>query len=489
MTSLYKQAYSAFLNEKPRSSTTEWVEILTSSSYEGEAYDGIPEIVESIDIQATGPAEAARAIRKKIKHGDPHAQYRALHILKALIENGGPKIQSSFNDHMLLDAIKHLAADPATDHKVKKKLVSVLVGWRRQFADDPSMQYVAKLYDQCKLAQADRVSADKRAMDGVNVGMGLDADFMEKKRKEEAARKKKEEEKRQAKEDKERRKREEEERRRNGARAKTKRKPFNFEQKPQILTAIANASQAASNLVNAMTLVNPQQESYETNERVQECLAHVKQVRKQIVRYVQLVENEDMIGVLIETNDRIIAAIENYDLLTKPDTSEAQVKEIQEGLAAAKISSSELGKLQDKQRAAINRSIGRSGSSMNPGSGDDSPTSPTSPSYVHPDLQDIQFGALGAEQRNLPPPMRPTAARRTSSDNDGAYGRGSLSDYSDYQSSDEETHNRAGPSSRSQSRRRGYVDVSDNESSNDVRRDPKQGLLQEEDPFADPFAD
>lgn len=59
MTSLYKQAYSAFLNEKPRvryilvydstkypissfpqSSTTEWVEILTSSSYEAEAYDG-----------------------------------------------------------------------------------------------------------------------------------------------------------------------------------------------------------------------------------------------------------------------------------------------------------------------------------------------------------------------------------------------------------------------------------------------------------------
>ncbi len=85
--------------------------------------------------------------------------------------------------------------------------------------------------------------------------------------------------------------------------------------------------------------------------------------------------------------------------------------------------------------------------------------------------------------------MRPTAARRTSSDNDGAYRRGSLSDYSDYQSSDEETHNRAGPSSGSQSRRRDYVDVSDNEPSHDVRRDPKGGLLQEEDPFADPFAD
>ncbi len=80
-------------------------------------------------------------------------------------------------------------------------------------------------------------------------------------------------------------------------------------------------------------LVNTKQESLETNERVQECLAKAKQARKQIVRYiqvrrcivkfpsacpdlqVQLVENEEMIGVLIETNDRIIGALEHYDLV------------------------------------------------------------------------------------------------------------------------------------------------------------------------------
>lgn len=30
---------------------------------------------------------------------------------------------------------------------------------------------------------------------------------------------------------------------------------------------------------------------------------------------IQLVESEEMMGVLIETNDRIIAALENYDLV------------------------------------------------------------------------------------------------------------------------------------------------------------------------------
>lgn len=46
-------------------------------------------------------------------------------------------------------------------------------------------------------------------------------------------------------------------------------------------------------------------------------------------------------------------------------------------------------------------------------------------------------------------------------------------------------HNRASTSSRP----RGYVDVSD-DGDDDVRRDPKKALLkEEEDPFADPFAD
>ncbi|KAI0778319.1 hypothetical protein BD413DRAFT_704774 [Trametes elegans] len=475
-----KQAYSAFNRDKPHSSITEWVEILTSSSYEDEAYDGIPELVESINIQATGAAEASRAIRKKIKHGNPHQQYRALVILKAIVENGAHNFQTSFADHQLTDALRNLSADPATDHKVKKKLASVLAAWHIQFKDDPSMALVANLYKQCKVGHASRPSGDRR-IDG---SLGLDDDYLERKRREEEARKKKEEEKRKAKEEKERRKREEEERKRKAAQPKPKRKPFNFEQeKPQILTAIANASQAANNLVNAMTLVNTAQDSLETNERVQECLTKVKQARKQIVRYIQLVENEDMIGVLIETNDRIIASLENYDLLTKPDTSEQQVKEIQEGLAATKLSSSELGKLQEKQRAAIERSVGRAGSSSTrPDPDEDSLTSPTSPTYIHPDLQSLEFGPLGSEQNNLPPPIRPTVPR--ASDDDDAWRRGSLSDFSDYQSSDEETHNRAAASS-SQPRRRGYVDVSDGESP-DVRQAPKQGLLVEEDPFADP---
>jgi len=163
--------------------------------------------------------------------------------------------------------------------------------------------------------------------------------------------------------------------------------------------------------------------------------------------------------------------------------TEQDVQHVQEGLAAVKIHDSELGKLQEKQRAAVQRSISRTGSMSTDlqfrGNGRDTGGYG---GQVYSDLQDLNFGPLGSEQRALPPPLRPSAPRSTSDDDSGR--RGSLSDFSDYQSSDEEMHNHAHPSS---SRARAYVDVSDNEE--DVRHDIKQAVPEEEDPFADPFAD
>jgi len=96
--------------------------------------------------------------------------------------------------------------------------------------------------------------------------------------------------------------------------------------------------------------------------------------------------------------------------------------------------------------------------------------SPDRPTYVHPDLEDLNFGPLGHSSTNLPPPIRPSTLVSDAVgafDRDGPDRHGSLSDFSDYESSDEDTHRaNAGPSYK-----RNYVTVSD------------------DDPFADPFAD
>ena len=85
---------------------------------------------------------------------------------------------------------------------------------------------------------------------------------------------------------------------------------------------------------------------------------------------------------------------------------------------------------------------------------------------------------------SLPPPLRPNT-RNTDSDEDEF--RGSLSDFSEYESSGEEAHNKntqnAASSSNDRPGRRAYQGAPDL----DVRT--KKGLSDEDDPFADPFGD
>jgi hypothetical protein len=189
-----------------------------------------------------------------------------------------------------------------------------------------------------------------------------------------------------------------------------------------------------------------------------------------------------------------------------PDTKADQVEDLNKQMSAVKVQySGELGRLQEKQKAAVERAVSRGRE------GDDTYSPPTSAS-LHPDLHDLSFGDLGEGQRwvenaeavvifthflglhcsHLPPPIRPTS--RTDSDEEETYARGTLSDYSDYDSSDEEQHKRqvqqpqASTSFGPQTARRNYISVS--EENLDTSRDPRKGLLDDtDDPFADPFAD
>ncbi|KAG6380999.1 hypothetical protein JVT61DRAFT_5394 [Boletus reticuloceps] len=465
--SALRLAVSALNRDKPHSSITDWVEILTSLAYHDEAYDGIPDLAASISLQSTGyflissvlstadctnyrPSEASRAIRKKIKHGDNHQKYRALvvcptyhhprplsnpdQILKALMEN------AACVDDQLIDAIKHLASDPTADIKVRKKLRSIIASWSTQFKNDPSLSTIASLYKQPRTSHARSESADAHVLRSTPT----DKD---------AAKKRAKQEKQDAKE--RARKAEEEARQRN----RSRRAPFNFEaEKPQILTSIANASQASSNLVNAITLVNRDKESIIANARVQECLENARAARKAIVRYIQVSSFYESHSSsrdspvarrkrgsdwhLIETNERVVSALEMYDDLSAPQRTQHPTSGIQ---------------------AAMNVTPGESERALSP-DGEESNAS----GYVHPDLQDLSFGGLD-ERASLPPPIRPSV--RDASEAEWDQHRGSLSDFSDYESEEERhpsTAHLAGSSTGGRSGAR-VVDV--------------------EDPFADPFAD
>lgn len=126
---------------------------------------------------------------------------------------------ATFADGQLTDALKHLASDPGTDHKVKKKLLAVLASWHNQFKSDPSMALVAALYSQCR---PDRHIS--QAFEGMSLNTP-DVEYERKKQEKEEAKKKAKRDKEEARE--RERKRLEEVKRQN--QPKVKRLPFDFE--------------------------------------------------------------------------------------------------------------------------------------------------------------------------------------------------------------------------------------------------------------------
>ncbi|GAA5971779.1 hypothetical protein JCM11641_001510 [Rhodosporidiobolus odoratus] len=497
--------------DKPRSSVSALIDILCLPRYDEDDYDGITELVESINLQpTTGPTEASRAIRKKLKYSDTHGQLRSLTILKALVENCGPRFQTTFANERLVDRIKLMAGDPHTDSRIKKKLMSVLGSWFLQFKDDPRMQLVAGLYKSCGGGKQKGMQAARNAATEAYEAQQAryDRESAQRTERKEAERRAREAEKERAaqmKLDKQRRKEQEKAK---AAGARTKRPPFNFEaEKPKMMASVGQGTQSAQALIMALQRVNREKESVTTNVRVQECLEKAKQDRKALIRYVQLLTHSEKdtegeyIGTLLATNEQIINAVQLYDRMSKPvelDSDDEAIEEakrmaveqgltvppsatphdnddtqsIRSRLSAFDMQDREVDKLQRTQRRRLERHL----SSRGPVGG-----------AVHPDLQDLAFGSTAGSggSSSLPSPIQPRSA-------EDSYTHGSLSDFSDYSSDDGDASSdsssiRAGAGSTPA---RSYAQYVREE---DQRTGKGKGLLaepeEEEDPFADPFAD
>jgi hypothetical protein len=132
--------------KKPYSAVTVAIENLTSESYEEDDVGGIPDLVEAIKLQASGPAEAARAIRKKLKYGNVHRQIRALVILDGLIQNAGDRFQRTFADEMLLERLRVCGTSDLSDPLVKTKCKELFRNWAMEYKNVRGLEQVASLY-------------------------------------------------------------------------------------------------------------------------------------------------------------------------------------------------------------------------------------------------------------------------------------------------------------------------------------------------------
>lgn len=247
-------------------------------------------------------------------------------------------------------------------------------------------------------------------------------------------------------------------------------------EKPQILNHLAVSSRSCTNLVNALQHVNRERESVSSNSRVQTSLERVKTERKQLVRYIQLVQDEEMVGALIEANERIVIALQLYDKLSKPDNSESE----DEGAGGAKgsqlvdapghrMTAEEKAAAEDAEIEAVRQRLAdadfapASGASGAAGAGGDDwegeieklqfkqrrgiarhNSRRAEPGEAMKDLLDLDFDETQSSV-SAGPSLRPqrgsgsaAATSSTAAGSGSGRGGGSLSDYSDYDSSEDE---------------------------------------------------
>lgn len=134
--------------EQPYTAVTVAIEHLCDEKFEHDDSAGIIELAEAIKLQATGPKEAARALRKKLKYGTPHRQLRALEVLDSLVQNAGrsSRFEQLFDNDALLERLRICATSNLSDPAVKAKCKQLFLNWSVNYKDVNGMQELRTLY-------------------------------------------------------------------------------------------------------------------------------------------------------------------------------------------------------------------------------------------------------------------------------------------------------------------------------------------------------
>ncbi|KIW73852.1 hypothetical protein PV04_01939 [Phialophora macrospora] len=334
--------YRYHKQKKPFSAISVHVEQLTSETYDEDDLAGVPDLLEVVKLQGTGPQEVARALRKKLKYGNVHRQLRALTILDGLLQNGGNRVQRALlSDGPLLERLRIAAADATSDQDVRKKCKDLFGQWVASARDNPGLEGAKSLYNQLpkthkpvqqrreqsrvlreteeEVAREQEMMIARSRSDSNErpslspspttlrkqpspVALGESSTFAPKKVKKDKKSKNK------------------------GVLA------FNLEkEKPNILQSIAASSVASTGLNNALRLVNRESERVSDNPEVMKRFETCKQLRRQILRYIQFVETEEFLGGLIHANEELVNALMAFEVLDKSvdDDSDSELEEAQ----------------------------------------------------------------------------------------------------------------------------------------------------------------
>ena len=315
-------------SRKPYTAVTVHVDRLTSPDHEENDMSGIIDLIEVIRIQDTGPQEAARAIRKKLKYGSTHRQLRALDIMDGLIQNAGGRFQRTFADEALLERLRILPRDDMVDPEVRDKCNQLFRQWATAYQNVPGMGGISMLYKQLPnrkkptAAQSKVVRENEREAQRDNP-FAVEADD-EPSSPSYARRQSHAQQSSSVAEssthrhrssssasffsptsDKEKKK-------------KVKHIKFNLEkEKPNMLSSIASANMASTNLLNSLKFVNRENQRVSDSPEVVSAFEQCKKVRRSVLRYIQFVETDQILGNLLSANDELVKALMAFEIMDK----------------------------------------------------------------------------------------------------------------------------------------------------------------------------
>ncbi|KAI4622536.1 uncharacterized protein J4E87_006478 [Alternaria ethzedia] len=330
------------------SAVTVQIDRLTSEQYEENDVGGVVDLIEVIRIQASGPTEAARALRKKLKYGNVHRQIRALVIMDALIQNAGTRFQKAFADEPLLERLRILARDDTVDAEVRQKANVLFRSWAVAYKGTPGLERIAALHKELPrtkrpqpqqsriVRQQDAEAAREREEHSqspprsrrpepphtsssrtttpvvLGAGTSLPTTSLFKRDKKD--------------------------------KKKTKGQPFNLEkEKGQMLETMASANVASTNLLNGLQLINREQQRVSENAEVMRRFETCKQLRRQILRYIHLVESEQYIGGLLNANDELVKGLMAFELMDKSIDDDSDSDNEDGNVSAAEAAMANMG--------------------------------------------------------------------------------------------------------------------------------------------------
>ncbi|KAG5368690.1 Protein lsb5 [Yarrowia sp. C11] len=96
-------------------------------------------------------------------------------------------------------------------------------------------------------------------------------------------------------------------------------------EKPRIQEVLAESHAAATNLNNALRMVNKDKGQLSTQDAyATECFNKCRKLRKKVVRYIHGIHDDEFVGPLLHANEELIAALRHYDKLASTHGSDSE---------------------------------------------------------------------------------------------------------------------------------------------------------------------